>query len=128
MLAQIESLAQLAENGIIAAAFLYILYWLLNKQSRETAEHSRHAQLTNIEVATSIRTLANAVTGMQQQLLMHDLTVTGLNPEFGGNCEEIDSMAYRKYQEVMASIEEQREMLRRLNQDADQRIAKLRTA
>lgn len=126
MLAQIETLSKLAENGIIAAAFLYILYWLLNKQSREVAEQSRRAQMTNIEVASSIRTLANAVSGMQQQLLMHDLTVSGLNPDAGGTFEERDSLAYKKYQEVMSSIEEQQEFLKRLNQEADQRIARLR--
>ncbi len=126
MLAQIETLSKLAENGVIAAAFLYTLYWLLNKQSRKAAEQSRRAQLTNIEVAYSIRTLANAVTGMQQQLLMHDLTVSGLNPDAGNTFEERDSLAYKKYQDVMNSIEEQQEILKRLNQEADQRMTQLR--
>lgn len=128
MLAQIEILTKLAENGIIAAAFLYILYWLLNKQSREGAEQSKQAQLTNIEVASAIRTLANAVTGMQQVLLTHDLTVTGLNPDAGATFEDRDSMAYKKYADVMTAIEEQRDVLRRLNQEADQRMSIIRQA
>lgn len=128
MLAQIESIAKLAEHGIIAGAFLYILYWLLNKQSREAAEHSRGAQLTNIEVASSIRSLANAVTCLQQQLLMHDLTVSGLNPEAGETFEERDSMAYKKYRDMMTSIEEQSEFLRRLNTEADERMVQLRNS
>ena len=91
---QIEIVTHLIENGIVAAAFLYILHWLLNKQSEQAAEHSRQAQVSNLEIASSIRSLANAVTAMQQQLLTHDLTMTGLNPEAGANFEEKDSLAY----------------------------------
>lgn len=121
---QIEIVTKLVENGIVAAAFLYILHWLLNKQSQQAAEHSRQAQISNMEIASSIRSLANAVTAMQQQLLTHDLTVSGLNPEAGAE-DNKDSLAYRKYSDVMAAMEEQRELLRNLNKEADRRMAAL---
>ena len=123
---QIEILTHLAENGIIAAAFLYILYWLLNNQSRAAAEYSRQAQLANLEVASAIRSLVNAVTAMQQQLLTHDLTVFGLNPAAGANFEERDSLALKKYNDVMDAMEEQREILKKLNQEADLRMKQMR--
>ena len=122
---QIEIVTKLVENGIVAAAFLYILHWLLNKQSKETAERCRKDQISNLEIASSIRTLANAVTAMQQLLLTHDLTVSGLNPEAGSNVEGNDSLAYRKYNDVMQAMEEQRELLRNLNKEADRRMAAL---
>ncbi len=123
---QIEIVTKLVENGIVAAAFLYILHWLLNKQSQQAAEHSRHAQVSNMEIASSIRSLANAVTAMQQQLLTHDLTVSGFNPEAGGTVDK-DSLAFRKYSDVMAAMEEQRELLRNLNKEADHRMAALQS-
>lgn len=123
MLGQIEILTKLAENGIIAAAFLYTLYWLLNKQSREAAEHSKQDKLTNLEVASSIRLLVNAVTAMQQQLLMHDLTMSGLSQE-----DDADSLAVKKYTDVMAALEEQREIIRKLNHDADIRMNQIRNS
>ena len=126
MLAQIDHLTKLAENGIIAGAFLYILYWLLNKQSCEAREHSKQAQLTNLEVASAIRSLVNASTGMQQLLLTHDLTVSGLNPSVGDNFEERDSLALKKYTDVMTAMEEQRELLRNLNRDAENRMTHIR--
>lgn len=123
MLGQIEILTKLAENGIIAAAFLYTLYWLLNKQSREAAEHSKQDKLTNLEVASSIRLLVNAVTAMQQQLLMHDLMMSGLSQE-----DDADSLAVKKYTDVMAALEEQREIIRKLNHDADIRMNQIRNS
>lgn len=125
LIGQIEIVTKLVENGIVAAAFLYILHWLLNKQSKETAERCRKDQISNLEIASSIRTLANAVTAMQQLLLTHDLTVSGLNPEAGANVEGNDSLAYRKYNDVMQAMEEQRELLRNLNKEADRRMAAL---
>lgn len=125
---QIELLTKLVENGILAAAFLYILHWLLNRQSKEMAEHSKIAQLSNLEVASSIRGLVNAVTGMQQQLLTHDLTMSGLNPEAGATFEDRDSLALKKYQDVMTALEEQRETLRSLNRDADARMSQIRNS
>ncbi len=126
MFAQIEILTKLAENGIIAASFLYLLYWLLNKQSREMEEHSKHARLTNMEVARSIRSLVSAVLGMQQQLLEHDLTVTGLNPSTGATFEERDSLALKRYNDVAKMLEEQRLTIHQLNKEADYRMDQLR--
>jgi len=124
-LAQIELLTHLAENGIIAAAFLYILYWLLNKQSQLVSENSKHTQLTNIEVAQSIRGLINIVMGMQQQLMVHDLTVTGLGAD-DADQESKSSLAYKKYSEVMSTLEEQRALIRQMNEAAEVRIKALR--
>lgn len=126
IIGQIELLTKLVENGILAAAFLYILHWLLNRQSKEMEEHSKVAQLTNLEVASSIRGLVNAVTAMQQQLLTHDLTMSGLNPDAGATFEERDSLALKKYNDVMAAMEEQRESMRSLNQEADARMSAIR--
>jgi len=80
----------------------------------------------NLEVASAIRSLVNAVTAMQQQLLTHDLTVFGLNPAAGVSFEEQDSLALKKYNDVMASMEEQRELLRKLNLEADLRMKQMR--
>ena len=126
MLAQVDLLQKLVENGIIAAAFLYILHWLLNKQSRETEENSRYARLTNMEVARSMRSLVSVVLGMQQTLLAHDLTVSGLNPSAGATFEERDSIALKKYTDVMKMLEEQRETIHQLNQDSDVRMDEIK--
>jgi uncharacterized protein YabE (DUF348 family) len=81
--------------------------------------------LFNLEVARAIRNLVAAVMGMQQQLLTHDLTVSGLNPNAGSNFEERDSLALRKYNEVMKTLEEQRQVIHALNQEAGQRMEDL---
>ena len=124
--AQLESLTQLAEHGIIAAAFLYLLYWLLNKQSHQMEEQTKYARLTNLEVARSIRSLVSAVLGMQQQLMEHDLSVTGLNPKTDSTFEERDSLALKRYNDVMKTLEEQRTLIHQINLEADQRMNQLR--
>jgi hypothetical protein len=126
-LGQVELLTKLVENGIIAAAFLYILYWLLNKQSQLVSENSKRTQLTNIEVAQSIRGMINIVMGMQQQLMLHDLTVTGLAPTDEADSDLKDSLAYKKYSEVMSTLEEQRALIRQMNESAEVRMKELRT-
>lgn len=125
LIAQVELLTKLVEHGIVAAAFLYILYWLLNKQSRMAEEQAAYARINNIEVANAIRSLTSVVMGMQQLLLTHDLTVHGLNPSTGETFEERDSLAHKKYSDIMISIEEQRDLLHRVNQEADKRIREL---
>jgi hypothetical protein len=122
---QIELFEKLIENGIVAAAFLYILYWLLNIQSRALEEHAKSSQLANLEVARAIRNLVVAIMGMQQQLLTHDLTVSGLNPSTGATFEERDSLALRKYTDVMKTLEEQRQLLHELNIEAGTRAEDL---
>ena len=126
MFAQLESLTKLAEHGIIAAAFLYLLYWLLNKQSHQMEEQAKYARLTNLEVARSIRSLVSAVLGMQQQLMEHDLSMSGLNPTNDASFEERDSLALKRYNDVMATLEEQRNLLHQMNQEADRRMNQLR--
>ena len=63
---------------------------------------------------------------MQQQLLTHDLTMSGLNPDEGATFEDRDSLALKKYNDVMLALEEQREVLRNLNQEADVRMSMIR--
>jgi hypothetical protein len=126
MFGQVELLTALLENGIVAAAFLYILHWLLNKQSRELESQFKTAQITNLEVAKAIRSLVSAVLGMQQQLMTHDLTVTGLNPSTGTNFEERDSMAFKRYTEVMKKLDEQRQIIHSMNLESDNRMEEIR--
>lgn len=124
--AQVELLEKFAENGIIAAAFLYILYWLLNKQAIEISENTKSIQLTNLEVARSIRSLTSVMLGMQQQLMAHDLTVSGLNPAAGATFEERDSLAFKKYSDVMKLLQDQRDIIHQINDLADRKISELR--
>ena len=126
IIAQIELLENLAENGIIAAAFLYILYWLLNKQALEVSESTKSIQLTSIEVGRSIRSLTSVIMGMQQQLMAHDLTVSGLNPAAGATFEERDSLAFKKYTDVMKLLQDQRDILHQINDLADRKMVELR--
>lgn len=49
--------------------------------------------------------------GLQQQLLAHDLTVSGLNPSTGATVDERTNRAYFKYLEVQKQLEGAREMI-----------------
>ena len=63
--------------------------------------------------------------GMQQQLVVLDLTVSGLGPD-DADQESKASLAYKKYSEVMSTLEEQRALIRQMNESAEVRIKELR--
>ncbi len=85
-------------------ANLAMVRWLLN---------SFHKQMRRVEKQQILTT--SSLILFQQQLLAHDLTVSGLNPSTGATFEERDSKALGKYKEVQRGLEELRqEVLRSL--------------
>lgn len=93
------------QNGVVAALLVYVIWWLLNKNSRqfERAEaklERQHKENLHADFITASNLLA-----LQQQLLLHDLTTSGVNMDPAAR----EAAAFRKYQEnltVMVAVKE----------------------
>lgn len=86
--------------GVLALGFLVVLRWMMTTQ-RDAMEAMRQEMRAN-----TAATLA-----LQQMLLAHDLTVTGLNPATGADVEERTNRAYTKYLEIQKTMTDLRHVL-----------------
>ncbi len=94
-----EVLSVLAEDGPFALIAGFLIWWVASRQEKLLTNMSKQIGISNL-----------LLVGLQKQLLMHDLTVTGLNPSTGEDFDERDSRAFVKYTEVLSvfdAIEEQ---------------------
>ncbi|MEM7167644.1 MAG: hypothetical protein AAF581_19480 [Planctomycetota bacterium] len=81
--------------GFIALCFLGLLRWMMGRFDAHMRNQTR-----------AIDVLAAAQIGFQQQLLAHDLTVTGINPAAGANLNERAEGALAKYEELQRQLEQ----------------------
>ena len=88
-----SSILQYGAFGVVCAAF----GWLLWTQQKDLREEIR----ANTKMCQAI--LAACIC-FQQQLLAHDLTVSGINPATGKDHEERDSKAWSKYTEIQRQL------------------------
>lgn len=92
----------LTSNAILGFTFVLIVRWMLGRFSADS---------TAIQKAIEVNTVT--LLSLQQQLLAHDLTVTGINPSAGADLNERSEKALRKYEEVNRSIAELKQVVLR---------------
>lgn len=80
----------MAQVGILGA----LIYWMIGRFERML-----------VAIGYDLRVNSSILLGLQQQLLAHDLTVTGLNPSTGADLEERAQKAIVKYQEVHDTLD-----------------------
>lgn len=86
--------AQLLESGVVAGLFGMLLWWMTQRQEQMMRQMTRQISITNL-----------LVVGLQKELLVHDLTVTGINPSTGEDVEQRAKNALQKYEEVRQIME-----------------------
>ena len=93
---EMEGLANLGAMAVMSVAFMVVLRWMLTRWEERALIMERRIEVNTL-----------ALLALQRTLLIHDLTVTGLNPASAGvDFEERDSRAYAKYQEILTAIAE----------------------
>jgi hypothetical protein len=89
-------------QGVVAVAFLFLLRWMMTRfevaLTKITERQDHHA--------TSLDVLTCAILSLQQQLLVHDLTVSGLNPAAGATVDERVRKALKRFEEVQNMLKE----------------------
>lgn len=100
-----EGLVEGSAVAILGACFVLILRWMVGHLS---------TSLREVERAIHVNTMT--LLALQSQLLVHDLTVTGLNPGAGATFEDRDSKALAKYLEIQKSIDEISKAIREIVQ------------
>lgn len=90
------------ESGVLGFFVYILLRWVLIRLHKDASR-----MLRSVDVNSA------AVIAMQKTLLAHDLTVTGNNPSTGKNPEERENKAYRKYQEIAATLDHLQETVLR---------------
>ena len=83
--------------------------------TRSIDDGYRGVQIALKNTAATQRAMMTALIALQQQLLAHDLTVTGLNPSAGVDFKERDSRAYQKYVELQKQFDQIRQEVQRLD-------------
>lgn len=81
--------------GVLAFGFLGVLRWMMGKFDIAIDKNT-----------SAIWGLTMATLTLQQEFLIHDLTVTGINPSTGANQDERSRKAYEKYKDLDGKIEE----------------------
>jgi len=110
------SLTVLVVGGIMTMFF----YMIKHLTTRTSSDLERFVKTISTDLNELRKTIENnskaqeqlqilnmkILVGLQQTLLAHDLTVTGLNPSTGADFEERDSRAYVKYKECATRYED----------------------
>lgn len=97
---QILEVIKQGPGAVVALLLIGTLYFVLVRHTKS---------LDNI--AESIENNTCVLIALQQQLLGHDLTVSGLNPSAGATVDERTNRAYAKYVEIQRQWEEARGMI-----------------
>jgi len=87
-------LTQVLENGLIAACFVFVLYWILNKFSADLRL-----------VAIQMQVVSLILIGFQKQFLLHDAQVRGINPSTGDTEDERHNMALAEYKTLQKGLD-----------------------
>lgn len=84
----------------VLVAFGVIIRWMLNRFD---------STLDQIVQTQRIHTVT--ILNLQQQILIHDLTVSGLNPATGADFDERDSKAFTRYAAIQEGMEDLKKMI-----------------
>ncbi len=98
------------ELGVLAGAFILLLRWTLGTLLSAFKDGMKTQTEAITKLSRSVAVNSLMITAFGQQLLAHDLTVTGINPSTGKDAEGRDSKAYERYNrlgEQFAQIREQ---------------------
>jgi len=99
------SLTVLVVGGVMTM-FFWMIKYLTTRISTDLKDLRRVIE-ANSKAQEQLQILnMKILVGLQQTLLAHDLTVTGLNPSTGADFEERDSRAYVKYKECATRYED----------------------
>lgn len=99
-----DLVATVLQESLLAGMFAAVLWWMTTRQEKLLTMLCRRIEVTNL-----------LMIGLQKELLVHDLTVSGINPSTGANHDERTQNVLQKYEELLrvfssmeAHIKEQR--------------------
>ena len=92
---------------VLGAAFLLILRFMMSQFTNSLKSIIRGQE----RHSTSIDAVTTTILTMQQILLAHDLTVTGINPSLGETVEERAKVELDKYTKLQNMIGEQKKAI-----------------
>lgn len=85
-----EILSAILQESLLAGMFAAMLWWMTTRQEKLLCMLSRRIEITNL-----------LMIGLQKELLIHDLTVSGINPSAGDTQDERTANAIQKYEELL---------------------------
>lgn len=91
--------------GVLGAAFLVVMRWMLNQMSRQFLAIERAIEIQNM-----------VILDLHHTMIRHDAKVRGVNPSVGENTEEACKAAAEDLKEVLATISSTREAIERMTQ------------
>src|SRR5262245_48409321 len=108
---QITKIIEMGSGAVVSLLLIGTLYFVMVRFTGALDEvrkaivtmGARHEEACDLNSAVLV--------ALQQQVMVHDLTVSGLNPAAGATVTERDSRAYAKYVEVQRGLEEVRAKL-----------------
>ncbi len=82
--------AAILQESLLAGMVAAMLWWMTTRQEKLLCMLSRRIEVTNL-----------LMIGLQKELLIHDLTVSGINPSAGDDQSERCQNAVQKYEELL---------------------------
>jgi len=86
-----EIIKTIVENTVLGGLLCALIWWMTTRHEKLVLSLIRQQAATNL-----------LIIGMQKELLIHDLTVTGINPSLGDTDAIRDSKALAKYTELLS--------------------------
>ena len=118
MFAQLTEAFEVAQYGapvIVSGAFLYILYWLLNRLTTTIDNSVRTVNKAIIHNNIILVGVLDSIVSLQQQLLIHDMNMSFAHPKK----EDIDGKAERvikKFNDLQNIIENTQRSVKEINE------------
>lgn len=107
----VSNWTELGGFGLLGGAFVFVLRWLLTKFDEAQAATTRAIERMTQSIVGTANIQAVALLNLQSQLMLHDLTVSGLNPSAGGDVDERSNKAFKKYTEILQHLEDMKRVL-----------------
>jgi hypothetical protein len=102
---EIGRYVDLGAVGVLGAAFLVVMRWMLNQMSRQFRAIERAIEVQNM-----------VILDLHHTMIRHDAKVRGVNPTVGENQEEACKAAAEDLKEVLATIASTRDTIQRMVQ------------
>ena len=85
-----DVILKIVENSVLGGLLCSLIWWMTTRHEKLVLQLIKQQATTNL-----------LVVGLQKELLVHDLTVTGINPALGETDAVRDSKALAKYTELV---------------------------
>jgi|TARA_B100000902_G_C26924808_1_gene723477 hypothetical protein len=97
----IEPFLQLGAVGVLGAAFIIVIRWMLEQMT---------SKLNDVSIALKAGSLVQL--DMHKTLIVHDAQIRGVNPTAGNDVTEMHANALAEYQKVLQSVERTADVIR----------------